>query len=67
MSDKIPEPLAQIELGPADRLVLVYPKTLTRADGEYISKTLKAKGWGDRVLIVAGVEELAVLRAGVQS
>jgi hypothetical protein len=54
--------LATIVLGPADRLVVVFPTGTTQATAARFRDTLRELGMSDRVLLVAGIQELAVLR-----
>lgn len=50
-----------VVVGPEDRLVLVF-EGLTEADLARVRESLDAIPFGDRVLIVGGPAELAVLR-----
>lgn len=59
---ELPDVLGAVVLGPDDRLVLVFPRDLTQDQAAEFRQRLVRYGFADRVLIVAGVEELAVLR-----
>lgn len=60
-----PEILETVVLGPEDRLVIVLPETTTPEIMKRAIEATDARGWGERVLFVAGVEQLAVIRAEV--
>lgn len=62
---ELPEVLSAIVVGPDDRLVIVLPKATDPMQLDLFRCVLDQRDWGDRVLIVAGVEELAVLRGEV--
>jgi hypothetical protein len=58
----LPQVLATVVVGPGDRLVLVFPAGTTAGTAARFRATLRELDMSDRVLIVAGIEELAVLR-----
>lgn len=59
----LPEVLETVTLGPDDRLVVFWPPYITHAQLEEAQKSLKSRGLDDRVVHIAGAEEVAVLRA----
>lgn len=54
--------LEVVTLGPDDRLVVVFPADFSEDEAANAHEIIKARGWGERVLMLAGVEQLAVLR-----
>lgn len=61
----LPEVLDTVVLGPEDRLVVVLPEGALDVDEDRdrMDALVELCGLGGRVLFVAGVEKLAVLRA----
>jgi hypothetical protein len=62
IAGKVVDQLAPIVLGPHDRLVVVCPATTPQERLNEIKDAADEMGFAGRVLFVAGVEELAVLR-----
>lgn len=60
----LPEILETVVLQPGDRLVIVLPALTTPEQADHMRHELDRLGWApDQVLMVAGVEQLAVLKA----
>jgi hypothetical protein len=63
IADEVFKQLTPIVLGPLDRLVVVFPAdSLSKAQLDEFKQAVDGLGFAGRVLFVAGVEELAVLR-----
>lgn len=57
---KVP-PFEAVVVGPNDRVLLVFPAGLTEEDLQYF-RSIIADEWQKRVLLVSGVEQVAILK-----
>lgn len=62
MAAQLERRLEVVTLGPDDRLVVVFPADFSEDEAANAHEIIKARGWADRVLMLASVEQLAVLR-----
>lgn len=61
-TEKLPEILETVVVGPEDKLVIVAPADTNVAELDEIRESVEERGLEGRVLVLAGVEQLAVLR-----
>lgn len=62
METELPEVLATLVLGPTDRLVVVLPARTSPEEFAAFQQVLAERDWGTQVMVLANIEQLAVLR-----